>query len=76
MVCFLQQHMYYFISLKLAKLILHDGRDFDTAYLDAMIKGHTEVLNMIDNQFLKTAKNEALKAHLTETGGHIAMHLE
>ncbi len=61
---------------ELAMLIPLDGKDFETAYIDAMIKGHTEALGMIDNQLLKTAKNDALKAHLTETRSHIAMHLE
>ncbi len=41
-----------------------------------MIKGHTEVIDIIDNQLMKTAKNDALTAHLTETHGHVAMHLE
>ncbi len=53
-----------------------DGKEFETAYLDGMIKGHTELLDMIDNKLLKTVKNDALKAHLTETRGHVAMHLE
>ncbi len=61
---------------ELATLVSMDGKDFETAYLDAMIKGHTEVLAMIDNQLLKTAKNDALKSHLTETRGHVAMHLD
>ncbi len=61
---------------ELATLVPLDGKDFETAYLDAMIKGHTEVLDMIDNQLMKTAKNDALKAHLTETRGHVAMHLD
>ncbi|MEJ7736172.1 MAG: DUF4142 domain-containing protein [Chitinophagaceae bacterium] len=61
---------------ELAMLIPLDGREFETAYLDAMIKGHTEVLSMIDSKLLTTAKNNALKAHLTETRGHVAMHLE
>jgi predicted outer membrane protein len=60
----------------LATLIPLDGKDFEAGYLDAMIKGHTEVLAMIDNQLMKTAKNDKLKAHLTETRGHVAMHLE
>lgn len=63
-------------AAELATLVPLDGKDFETAYLDAMIKGHTEVLAMIDNQLLKTAKNDALKAHLTETRGHVAMHLD
>ncbi len=61
---------------ELAMLIPLDGKDFETAYLDAMIKGHTKVLDMIDSKLLTTAKNDALKAHLTETRGHVAMHLE
>ena len=61
---------------ELATLIPMDGKDFETAYLDAMIKGHMEVLSMIDSKLLTNAKNEALKAHLTETRGHVAMHLE
>ncbi len=35
-----------------------------------------EVIAMIDGELLKTAENDALKKHLTETRGHIAMHLE
>lgn len=53
-----------------------DGKDFETGYLDAMIKGHTEASDMIDNQLMKTAKNDALKKHLTETRGHVAGHLD
>jgi len=40
-----------------------------------MIKGHTEVLDMIDNQLLKRAANDAVKVHLTETRGSVAKHL-
>jgi putative membrane protein len=61
---------------ELATLIPLDGKDFEASYLDAMIKGHTEVIAMIDNQLMKTAKNDALRAHLTETREHVAMHLD
>lgn len=61
---------------ELAMLVPMDGKDFETGYVDAMIKGHTEALAMVDNQLMKAAKNDMLKAHLTETRGHIAMHLE
>ncbi len=30
---------------------------------------------MIDNQLLKRAANDAVKAHLTETPGRVAKHL-
>ena len=42
----------------------------------AMVKGHNEVLDVIDNQLLKNADNTALKKHLTDTRAHIAAHLE
>ncbi|HJU06419.1 MAG TPA: DUF4142 domain-containing protein, partial [Nitrospiraceae bacterium] len=45
------------------------------AYIEAMIKGHTEVQNMIDSQ-LKEANNEAVKKHLMETRDHVAMHFD
>lgn len=61
---------------ELATLISLDGEEFEAGYVDAMIKGHIEVLAMFDNQLLTAAKNDKLKAHLTETRGHIAMHLE
>jgi predicted outer membrane protein len=60
----------------LAALLPLDGAEFERAYLDAMVKDHTEVLAMIDTQLLNTARNDALKKHLTETRGHIASHLE
>jgi putative membrane protein len=49
---------------------------FETAYLDAMIKGHNEALAMIDSKLLTAAKLDAVKKHLTDTRTHIAMHLE
>lgn len=61
---------------ELAALVPLDGDKFGTAYIEAMIKGHTEVLAMIDSKLLPGAKNEDLKKHLSETRGHVAMHLE
>jgi predicted outer membrane protein len=61
---------------ELAMIVPLDGEEFEKAYLDAMIKGHEEVISMIDSKLLTTAKNDALKAHLTETRGHVAMHLD
>jgi predicted outer membrane protein len=60
---------------ELAMLVPLAGDKFAAAYLAAMIKGHTEVLDMIDNQLLKRASHEAVKAHLTETRGSVAKHL-
>ncbi len=61
---------------ELAALAPLDGEKFASAYIETMIKGHTEVLGMIDNQLLKNADNADLKKHLTETRGHVANHLE
>jgi putative membrane protein len=52
------------------------GEAFGKAYIEAMIKGHGEVLEMIDNQLLKDADNAALKKHLTEARGDVAKHLD
>jgi predicted outer membrane protein len=60
----------------LAALLPLDGKEFEKAYLAAMVKDHTEVLAMIDNQLLKAAENDAVKKHLTATRSHIASHLE
>lgn len=60
----------------MAMLVPLDGKEFEAAYLDAMIKGQVEALAMIDDKLMKTAKNDALKRHLTETRSHIAMHPE
>lgn len=61
---------------ELAALLSLDGEEFATAYIAAMIKGHTELLDMIDNQLLKAADNDTLKKHLTATRGHVADHLK
>ncbi len=61
---------------ELGALVPLDGEPFGAAYIDAMIKGHAEVQDMIDNQLLKNAQSEAVKKHLAETRSHVAMHLD
>ena len=53
-----------------------DKTKFDTAYADAMVSGHQQALDMVDNKLLKEAKNDDLKAFLTSTRTAIANHLE
>lgn len=60
---------------ELAGLIPLDDAAFERAYLAAMVAGHKEVLEMIDGKLLASARDTALKSHLTETRKHIAMHL-
>ncbi|WP_182393143.1 DUF4142 domain-containing protein [Legionella sp. PC997] len=52
------------------------GKNFDKAYIKAMIKGHTEVLHMFDNEFLNNVSNSSLKQLLLKTRPHIKAHLE
>lgn len=59
---------------ELAKLSQLQGAGFDHAYMAAMVKGHTDVLNHIDH-FLKTASNSELQSHLKATRETVAQHL-
>ena len=63
-------------AAELATLVPLKDAEFGTKYVDAMVKGYTEVLGMIDDELLKNVENESLKTHLTETREHISMHLE
>jgi predicted outer membrane protein len=69
------------ISLKkneeneLAKLKTLDDKAFQLTFLNAMIKGHTEVLQKI-NQDLQNISNPALKNHFELTGKMIEKHLD
>lgn len=59
----------------LAMLVPLEGAEFERAYIDAMVKDHTEVLAMLDNELLKTASNAAVKSHMAKTRTTIADHL-
>lgn len=52
------------------------GKDYETAYVDAMVSGHVEALTLIDTRLLSLASSAPVKQHLTETRDHVAMHLE
>lgn len=61
---------------ELSSLQGKNGRDFDEAYMDAMVSAHTDVLSKLDQEFIPNAQNEKLKKHLQNTRKHIAQHLE
>ena len=46
------------------------------AYIDAMVKGHTEALAVLDNKLIPKATTQAVKDHLAATREHVAHHLE
>jgi putative membrane protein len=50
------------------------GKAYDTAYIDAMIKGHTDALASI-NSFVQEAQNAKLKKYLSDTLTHVQSHL-
>ena len=61
---------------ELADLGKKNGKDYETAYVDAMVKDHTEALALIDDRLLALSSAGPVRDHLTKTRGHVAMHLE
>ena len=51
------------------------GEAYETAFLEAMVKGHTDALSMIDDR-MATATGSPVEQHLTATRETIAKHLE
>lgn len=52
-----------------------EGKTFDKAYTNAMVKGHEAALDLIDNHLMKMATSETVKKFLTETRAVVAEHL-
>jgi putative membrane protein len=52
------------------------GKEYEAAYMAAMVKDHREALAMIDSQLLPKASSSAVREHLTMTRRSVAMHLE
>ncbi|MDQ3364743.1 MAG: DUF4142 domain-containing protein [Myxococcota bacterium] len=59
----------------LAKVVALDGQAFERAFLDHMVKGHTDAIQLVDQQ-IQAAQNEALKTHLTRTRQQLVKHLD
>lgn len=54
-----------------------DGEEHERAWIDAMVAGHTEALQMLDNELIPSANNDdELHGHLENTRQAIARHLE
>lgn len=58
-----------------AELEKLQGAVFEAAYIEAMVKGHGDVLIKLDAKFLPAVKNAVVASHLRETRGHVASHL-
>lgn len=52
------------------------GSDYETAYIAAMVSGHEAALREINDEMMPAATTEAVRQHLSETRGHVEMHLE
>ena len=61
-------------ATEFAQLQPMDGPEFERAFIDAMVKGHEEVLSMLDDG-IAAAKSEEVKSHLEKTRDAVATHL-
>ena len=59
---------------EMTKLSALQGANFDRAYMAAMVKGHTDVLNHVEH-YMKTATNPELQSHLKATRDTVSQHL-
>jgi putative membrane protein len=53
-----------------------DGAAYEKAYIDAMVRGHTEALALIDGTLLPAATADNVRQHFTTTRAAVARHLE
>ncbi|MBV6790362.1 DUF4142 domain-containing protein [Xanthomonas euvesicatoria] len=60
---------------ELAKLQKLDGHAFETAYITAMVKDHTDALTALDSKLIPQAKTSPVLEHLQTTRHHVADHL-
>ncbi|MGH8026834.1 MAG: DUF4142 domain-containing protein [Pseudoxanthomonas sp.] len=60
----------------LAALGEKSGKEYETAYVDAMVQGHTEALALIDGRLLSLASTGPVKDHLMKTRDRVSTHLE
>jgi putative membrane protein len=52
------------------------GKEFDKAYVEDMVKGHQAALDLIDTKLMKTAKSEEIKKFLIDTRAVVVQHLD
>lgn len=54
----------------------HTGATYEKAYIDAMVRGHTEVLALLDATLLPAATDDNVRQHFTATRATVAKHLQ
>ncbi len=60
----------------LTSLTALNGEDFRKAYIDAMVKGHSDALETIDAKLMPNAVSDIIKKRVADLRGHISKHLE
>ncbi len=60
----------------LADLVPLDGEDFERGYIGAKVKGHTELIEMIDSNVMGEARGDEVRQHIQATRAHLVAHLE
>lgn len=60
----------------LRTLDAQSGKAYEKAYIDAMVKGHTDALALIDNTLLPAATDANIRQHFTTTRAAVARHLD
>jgi putative membrane protein len=61
---------------ELAMLDAKSGSEYQKAYVDAMVKGHAEVLELLETRLIPAATDEQVRNFLTSSRDHVAMHLD
>ncbi len=61
---------------ELSKLESASDKDFDKDYIDAMVKGHKAVLDLIDTELLPKANNPEVVDYLKTTRNTVSQHLD
>lgn len=61
---------------QLSTLDQQQGDAYSRAYVDAMVKGHSDALAMLDDKLIPAAQREEVRQHLATTREHVATHLE
>ena len=51
-------------------------QDYEAAYVDAMVKGHTDALDMLDRMLIPATTDDTVRSHLSATRDRVAEHLQ
>ena len=61
---------------ELAELGNNSDKAYEKAYMDAMVKGHTEALSKLDGTLIPAATDDNVRQHLTTTRDTVSRHLD